>query len=511
MAPTKPMTTIEDIVKAHERSAEKNRLRQKKHYEAHKNEILEKKKEERRQNKKPNKYARMTEEEKKAYQREQNRLRGVSFRERQKLKKRQEERQEERQEIKQEIKPVHKMTPKEQLDHSRELSKTRSKRYRDNKKSVVREAMETEAMMEQDVNINQIDKKTKRLRKIPKKLKDYETSGIEESKTTQKETPMKNNNIKKTVIKRDLKLIDYDEKEYSKVEEFLKKSKTGSTLKTYLDTTKRLLRITNCKILYECLINETALIINKIINSDFSNNTKKLMFQIILFLIDNRYFEEFPNEIKELYLDQFNELKLKTTKEVEVKKQNEKVENFDNYIQRVKSIFGESSKEYALIKLYDAVPARDDFGKLKLIKKNKIETLKNNDLLQRDERDNFLNITESKNYEIILTTFKTDTKYKTISRILDNETTKLLKQYINKNKIDIGDYVFTKKRSRLSQFITKLNKKLNIDAGINFIRHSKISTEINKLGIDDDKERIELTKQMLHSIFAQQGYERKLK
>jgi len=108
--------------------------------------------------------------------------------------------------------------------------------------------------------------------------------------------------------------------------------KTDNSLKTYKDGVKRLMKLTNCINLITCLQHPQE-IKETIDNSTFALNTKKGMYQAVVFIIDNLklpYSKEIFDEYKKLF--GINKLKSQTQSK---EKTREKVEAFSTYFEKV--------------------------------------------------------------------------------------------------------------------------------------------------------------------------------
>lgn len=78
--------------------------------------------------------------------------------------------------------------------------------------------------------------------------------------------------------------------------------------------------------------------------------------------------------------------------------------------------------------------------------------------------------------------------------------------YIERNRL--ADYLFyEEEESGLSCFVTNMNKKINIDQGINYIRHSKISEFLQKPDLMPEM-RLQFSTDCMHSESMQQKYQR---
>ena len=140
---------------------------------------------------------------------------------------------------------------------------------------------------------------------------------------------------------------------------------------TYLTGTKALFHLTNCYNLPKCLkdINKVK---NAIENGEmmkrkgkYSVNSKKTIYQTILFLIDNFHIP-IDEKIKDEYKIIFDVYKLKSKQQTENNKTNEDkaVITFPEYIDKIKKTYGEGSKQYIIACMYSEVPCRDNFNLL---------------------------------------------------------------------------------------------------------------------------------------------------
>jgi hypothetical protein len=226
--------------------------------------------------------------------------------------------------------------------------------------------------------------------------------------------------------------------------------------------------------------------------NSYSNNTKKGLYQTILFIVDrfNLKINKQPYKLK------FEEAKIQSMEDNDKKVYEEPVMKFSQFIDKVKREFGEKSKMYAIVKLYDEVPVRDDF-QLKVV--DKVADTK-------DTNFNYILTYPSKNSKVILNNFKTKEMYGAIKESISKETTKLLRDYMKNNNIKVGDYLFGS--DKLSSFITANNNKLGVNKGFSTYRHMKISEELGK--VKSIPERQALASVMGHSPMTQLKYIRNL-
>lgn len=270
-----------------------------------------------------------------------------------------------------------------------------------------------------------------------------------------------------------------------------------NTANKYKQDIKRFVKITNCDDVIKCL-KRSDLIISDIENgkmqngNPYSNNTKKGLYQTILFIVDRFNL----NINKQPYKLKFEEAKIQSMEDNDKKVYEEPVMKFSQFIDKVKREFGEKSKMYAIVKLYDEVPVRDDF-QLKVV--DKVADTK-------DTNFNYILTYPSKNSKVILNNFKTKENYGAIKESISKETSKLLRDYMKNNDIKVGDYLFGS--DKLSSYITANNNKLGVNKGFSTYRHMKISEELGK--VKSIPERQSLASVMGHSPMTQLKYVRNL-
>jgi len=272
---------------------------------------------------------------------------------------------------------------------------------------------------------------------------------------------------------------------------------TAGNKKYYSQQIKTISELQNCDDIIECfnrpnLINDIIYMRQKSNpNKTYSINSVKGYYQTILKLID-----AFKLPVKkDTYEYALNNYKILSSNQD--KENNEQVViSYPEYLSKIKDNFGDMSKQYVLASLYNEVTVRDNYHHLKIVSKE-------------EPRINQLIINNNKTYSIILNEFKTKGKYEKIQVALSTNLTKLLKQYMAKEKIAIDDYLFG--ISKLSGFISKMNLEIGLVGSINLLRHIKITTELNNENINDAKIRTDLYKIMGHSLVTQLNYLRKMK
>ena len=216
-------------------------------------------------------------------------------------------------------------------------------------------------------------------------------------------------------------------------------------------------------------------------NKKYSINTIRLFFQSVLVFID---LLDLPVD-KEFYKKWFEIYKTRAQTELAELKLTKSVPDMDNYIQKVEEVFGTESIQYLVVKMFQEVPFRNNF---KLVIVQSI-----NDT--HDKTQNFINMNENGTATITLNKFKTDSHYEPVIGTTSIETTNLIRDYMNRKNLSIGDKLFDR---NMSQFMSRLNKKIGIEkGGIQNLRRSIVSTLAQNNGTDE--EHYILAKKMAHS------------
>ena len=270
-----------------------------------------------------------------------------------------------------------------------------------------------------------------------------------------------------------------------------------STKQIYLKSLKRINKILQYDNYMDLKNTDNTI---KIINDtvQFGVNTRKLMYQTILKVIDllDLKIDKKP------YIEQFDLHKIFSTDENKVKQETMILPSFDKYIKDVGQKFGLDSKMYLLAMLYDNMTLRDDYGDLIIVDDVKKIT--------PDADKNFIFVPTDKKGLCILriNSYKTDKKYGIIHKTLSTPVTLLIKRYMTNNNINYGDALFGK---NVGNYISQKNKEINANyEGVSWLRHIKVSDLLNKHGATPE-ERLALSKEMMHSPNVQANYERNKK
>lgn len=267
----------------------------------------------------------------------------------------------------------------------------------------------------------------------------------------------------------------------------------------YKQDIKRLLLLTECDNFIKCL-KDYKNVINTINNSKKSNgdpysvNTRKSLFQMIVWIIDNLHIP-IPKPIKLHYNKEFDIYKIHSSDETIEKQDTSQIYSFSDYLQKIKDKYGVESKIYVLSSLYKAITLRDDF-----ILKIK-PTIKE----ANDDNENYIVVPKKDALTLIINQYKTSGKYGQIKIKLSIELSKIIRKYIDKEKLTNDEYLFGDKN--LSSFVSKINKEIGVKGGISVYRQMSVSDLLQSKPTAEARQK--LSAQMAHSPLTQIKYLRK--
>ena len=389
--------------------------------------------------------------------------------------------------------------PKIRDDRVREQDALRQEKYYNSKKDEInkrrreRHAEKMKAKQTENINITKVvlDDKIQIVKQQPNQE--------EPKQTLLKQDDKQDIKIVKTTKPKLIIEEDEEEQEQKKskndllIEKLDKLELNPLTKKKYIGDLKRVLGLINNEDLITQIRNMNILKVIKE-TTQYANNTKKGLVQILLFMIT-----QFNLSINKKALTEtkkyFELLKsnIKTEHTAKANDDANSVMSFTCYIDKVKMTFGEKSKMYVLTKLYDEATLRDDFV-LKIVDKP-----------PRDTNENYI-VNLKSNMTLIINTYKTQTAYGQIKLKLTKGLSNLIKEYMTLNNLKTGDYLFGE--NKLSDFVRYNNSKIGVEGGISNFRKMKISEELSK-NISEE-ERITLAEKMKHSPLVQLTYVRKL-
>jgi hypothetical protein len=124
-----------------------------------------------------------------------------------------------------------------------------------------------------------------------------------------------------------------------------------------------------------------------------------------------------------------------------------------------------------------------------------------------NDKDNILFIDHRKEKcHITLNRYKTSNIYGKIIRRLSPELCALIVSYTERNRL-LGFLFPEETETGLGTYITNMNKKIDIDGGVNYIRHSKVSEFLKRTDLTPEM-RLQFSIDCMHSESMQQKYRR---
>ena len=263
----------------------------------------------------------------------------------------------------------------------------------------------------------------------------------------------------------------------------------------YTQDIKRLMILTECDNFIKCLKDYKKII--GIINDSkkpngeaYSVNTRKALFQMILYLIDKLQLP-ISIKIKQQYIQQFDIYKISSNDYSTEKQETAPIYTFKEYLEKVKDEYGVDSKIYVLSKLHSEITLRDDFI-LKIVPS----------IQETDENENYIIVPIKDKLTIIINNYKTSNKYGEIKVKLSTSLSNLIRDYMSKEKLGNNDYLFGNKN--LSNFVSNINKKIGIKGGINEYRKMSVTDLINSKPTAQQRQK--LAEIMKHAPLTQLKY-----
>jgi hypothetical protein len=239
--------------------------------------------------------------------------------------------------------------------------------------------------------------------------------------------------------------------------------KTGMSTKGHVGSMRRVVKITNCNDILECINKHSTKIIDEIVNgtkvnkskqttSNFSINTLKVTFDSICYIIE-RMLLPVSRAILQKFKNKSAEYGVRSEKQQAERQETERIPKFDDYAKKVEEVFGKNSDMDLITAIYKEIHGgRDDLG-LRVV--NSIDDAK------PEWGDNYIVVRKVKkpkpivSVRIIIDKFKTKNDYEGYNLIVNKALSKRIRDYIKKNKVEYGDYLFGVEK--LSSFINSCN------------------------------------------------------
>ena len=228
----------------------------------------------------------------------------------------------------------------------------------------------------------------------------------------------------------------------------------------------------------------------------YSPETLKVIGQCILWVVRNLGIP-MKSDVFAKYQNLVNVFKLKAIEHKDNQKND--IQNavlpYSVYLEKIKSHFGIDSIQYLIASIYNEITCRDDIASLVIISKK-------GDAI--DLNTNYLVLPKKINGTIILQHYKTAVLYRKQSFPLTNTLSNLIRSYVSSHKL--SDKLFPNNfNNGLTNLISIMNKKINVDGSINTIRKMKITDFLKNpnLSIED---KVKFANSCLHSPTSQNYY-----
>lgn len=272
-----------------------------------------------------------------------------------------------------------------------------------------------------------------------------------------------------------------------------------NTLRKYISDVKRVFKLSGITSFTGTLL-EYVKIKEAVQMSKYSLSTIKGSFQAILVFITNS-----KMDICETIVSNYDKIhkvaKIKCEDQVaqRITELDLAVIPFTEYHTKIREHFGVDSKEYVIASIYKEVTCRDDLASLKIVRNVAYDNGVCNTIFIDPHR---------KVGHIVLNKYKTSNIYGKYFKSMSPELFAIIINYIQRN--NLAGYLFPDEyETGLSKFIIEMNKKIDIDQGINGIRHMIISEFLKRTDLTPEI-RYKFSCDCFHSESMQQQYRRGL-
>jgi len=202
---------------------------------------------------------------------------------------------------------------------------------------------------------------------------------------------------------------------------------------------------------------------------------------MIVWIIDNLHVP-IPKSTKKYYNQQLEIYKISSNDETIEKQETAQIPTFNEYLQKIKDEYGIESKIYVLSKLYQEVTIKD----------------------ADDDESNYIVVPKKENLTLIVNQYKTSDKYGQIKVKLSLPLSKIIRKYIEREKLTYDEYLFGDKS--LSSFVSKMNKGIGITGlkAISLYRNMSVTDLLNTKPTANQRQTLAET--MKHAPLTQIKY-----
>jgi hypothetical protein len=310
---------------------------------------------------------------------------------------------------------------------------------------------------------------------------------------------------------------------YAGIIEILKKHTTSKkSVESYTTAIKQLYEMTDTNINQPLNLNNPQLIFQKLDTlkykgKDYGIDKLASFAQTLVLLSDIQkgFNLDVNTESYNIYNNKFKELKImkRDNQTNNQTKKSKEIILFSNILRKALEVYGIQSKEFLYLRLYQLASLRDNF-QLLIITDPKDAVSKTNNyiiippIIKKKIRNKM--IVFKPEGSLIIQNYKTEKKgYLKLPFLLTEETTNLVRAYMERKNLKVGDYLFGK--SAMSAFVSQLLRGLGIEqigSNINYLRKA-VSTEWHLHNPNAPaKDRLLFAERMAHSVDMNKGYVR---
>jgi hypothetical protein len=301
---------------------------------------------------------------------------------------------------------------------------------------------------------------------------------------------------------------------YAGIIEILKKHTTSKkSIETYKTTIKQLYEMTETDINKPINLNNPQLIFQKLDTLQYKGKnygidklTEFAQTLVLLSDIQKGFNLDVSVENYNIYNNKFKELKI-MKRENQTNKVGQVIHIFTPILNKALEVFGIESKFYLYLKLYQLAPLRDNM-QLKIISDEKeADSKKINYIVipKPIKMKGRKNTVYKPHGKLIYNTYKTEkNQYIKDPYPMTFEATKLVREYIARNNIKEGEYLFGDKL--MSQWVGIMLKRLGISIkgqNVNLLRHAVVTEFYTNFYKNNKKptakEILEFSEKMAHS------------
>lgn len=229
--------------------------------------------------------------------------------------------------------------------------------------------------------------------------------------------------------------------------------------------------------------------IEKIKGSAFTQSTQGCMIKAIPCIYKILAGTEFTTEEKAPYITSMMLEQSAYLRNATIKKTNERLPLFSDFLEQVKGAYGEDSPEFLLISLYNELTCRDDYSQLLLTPAYKASICS----------FNYMVVKCGAPCEAIINQHKTSKVHGPLRVTFSPLVSARIKRYINQHKLQYGQYLFP--HSKLSGFVSGILTTCGLKGSISTLRKMKVSEFYNDSS-HSESEIEELAKSMGHTVNA---------